>query len=184
MYAQKRIKRLVNVFHENLTDYKKEWYNEIQLRYEFIEPFFTELGWDMSNEQGLEKGCKGVLHDDIIEVDGAPRVIDYSFRIGQVRKFILKAGKDIKEDSHSAYQLRQMGLSIGLPLNILTDFEHFAVYDCRSKPTIADEAKDSRILFLKYTDYQSRWNEIHALFSKKSMLQGFSFDRYIASNQV
>jgi hypothetical protein len=54
-----------------------------------------------------------------------------------VRKFFLEAKKpsiSVKGDVGPAYQLRRYAWSAKLPLSILTDFEEFAVYDCRHHP--------------------------------------------------
>jgi hypothetical protein len=127
---------LVERFEQNLDAYKQGNYNETQVRQEFIDPFFEELGWDITNKQGYAEAYKEVVHEDAIKVGGATKAPDYSFRIGGVRKFFLEAKKpsvNIKEDTHPAYQLRRYAWSAKLPLSILTDFEEFAVYDCRVK---------------------------------------------------
>ncbi len=69
------------------------------------------------------------------------------------------------------------------PLSILTDFEEFAVYDCRVKPAKTDKASHSRILYLKYTDYEDRWDEIAGIFSNDAILKG-SFDKYVESKKA
>jgi hypothetical protein len=45
-----------------------------------------------------------------------------------------KPAVDIKYDIYPAFQLRRYAWNKHLPLSILTDFEEFAVYDCRNKP--------------------------------------------------
>jgi hypothetical protein len=55
---------------------------------------------------------------------------------------------NISTDIHPAYQLRRYGWSAKLQLSILTDFEEFAVYDCRVKPSKTDKVSHSRILYL------------------------------------
>ena len=63
---------------------------------------------------------------------GEDKVEEY--RIGGNRKFFLEAKKpavDISEAVSPAYQLRRYAWSAKLPISILTDFEDFAVYDCR-----------------------------------------------------
>ena len=47
-----RIKRLIETFDYNIEAYKKGSYNETQVRLEFINPFFEEMGWDITNKQG------------------------------------------------------------------------------------------------------------------------------------
>jgi type I restriction-modification system DNA methylase subunit len=180
-----RIKKLTETFDYNLESYKKGSYNETQVRREFIDPFFEELGWDVANKQGYAEAYKDVIHEDAIKVGGITKAPDYCFRIGGARKFFLEAKKpsiNIQEDIHPAYQLRRYGWSAKLPLSILTDFEELAVYDCRVKPVKTDKVSHSRILYLKYTDYAARWEEIAGIFSRDAILKG-SFDKYVESKK-
>jgi len=185
MSVPDRIKELTETFDNNLESYKKGIYNETQVRREFIDPFFEELGWDVANKKGYAEAYKDVIHEDAIKVGGVTKAPDYCFRVGGVRKFFLEAKKpsiNIQKDIHPAYQLRRYGWSAKLPLSILTDFEEFAVYDCRVKPSKDDKVSHSRILFLKYTDYENRWAELAGIFSRDAILKG-SFDQYVESNK-
>jgi hypothetical protein len=180
-----RIKELIETFENNLESYKKGNYNETQVRREFIDPFFEELGWDVTNRQGYAEAYKDVIHEDAIKVGGVTKAPDYCFRVGGTRKFFLEAKKpsvNIQRDIHPAYQLRRYGWSAKLPLSILTDFEELAVYDCRVKPSKTDKVSHSRILYLKYTDYENRWEELAGIFSRDAILKG-SFDKYVESNK-
>ncbi len=186
MNVPDRIKELTETFDYNLESYKKGIYNETQVRREFIDPFFEELGWDVANKKGYAEAYKDVIHEDAIKVGGVTKAPDYCFRIGGARKFFLEAKKpsiNIQEGIDPAYQLRRYGWSAKLPLSILTDFEEFAVYDCRVKPVKTDKVSHSRILYLKYTDYADRWEEIASVFSRDAILKG-SFDKYIESNKI
>ena len=186
MNAPTKILELVERFDQNLEAYRQGKYNETQVRLEFINPLFEELGWDITNKQGYAEAYKEVVHEDAIKVGGATKAPDYSFRIGGIRKFFLEAKKpsvDIKEDTHPAYQLRRYSWSAKLPLSILTDFEEFAVYDCRVKPAKTDKASHSRILYLAYTEYAKRWEKIAGIFSREAILKG-SFDKYVESKKA
>lgn len=186
MSVPDRIKELTRTFDDNLESYKRGIYNETQVRREFIDPFFEELGWDVTNKQGYAEAYKDVIHEDAIKVGGVTKAPDYCFRIGGARKFFLEAKKpavNIQEDINPAYQLRRYGWSAKLPLSILTDFEEFAVYDCRVKPVKTDKVSHSRILYFKYTDYEDRWEEITGIFSRYAILKG-SFDKYIESSKI
>ena len=186
MNVPDRIKNIVETFDYNLETYKKGKYNETQVRLEYINPFFEELGWDVTNKQGYAEAYKDIIHEDAIKIGGVTKAPDYCFRIGGDRKFFLEAKKpslNIKEDIHPAYQLRRYGWSAKLPISILTDFEEFSVYDCRIRPTKTDKASHSRILYLKYTDYADRWGEITDIFSREAILKG-SFDKYVESKKT
>ena len=184
--ASANILKLVERFERNVEAYKKGRYNETQLRREFIDPFFEALGWDVANTNGYAEAYKDVIHEDAIKIGGATKAPDYCFRIGGARKFFLEAKKpsvNIKEDTSPAFQLRRYAWSAKLPLSILTDFEEFAVYDCRVKPVKTDKATHSRILYFTYTDYSGRWDEISSIFSREAILKG-SFDKYVESKKT
>jgi len=177
---------LVERFDRNREAYKSGSYNETQLRREFLDPLFKALGWDMDNDQGYAEAYKDVIHEDAIKVGEATKAPDYCFRIGGARKFFLEAKRpsvDIKHDVSPAFQLRRYAWTTKLPLSILTDFEEFAVYDCRVKPDQNDTAAVARILYLSYTEYAERWNEIAGVFSRNAVLKG-SFDKFAESTKT
>ena len=177
---------LIDRFDRNRDAYKSPQYNETQLRREFLDPFFKILGWDMDNEQGYAEAYKDVIHEDAIKVGEATKAPDYCFRIGGARKFFLEAKRpsvDIKHDVSPAFQLRRYAWTTKLPLSILTDFEEFAVYDCRVKPDQNDNAAVARILYIPYTEYAQRWNEITGVFSRDAVLKG-AFDKYAESTKA
>ena len=149
----------------------------------FIDPFFTPLGWDVDNKQGYAEQYKDVVHEDAIKVGGLTKSPDYCFRVGGTRKFFVEAKKpsiNIKEDADAAFQVRRYAWSAKLPLSILTDFEEFAVYDCRKRPENSDSASTGRILYMTFKEYEWRWEEIAAIFSREAILKG-SFDRFAES---
>ncbi|HIP96799.1 MAG TPA: restriction endonuclease subunit M, partial [Anaerolineae bacterium] len=175
------IERLVERFARNRDVYKRAEYKETQVRVEFIDPFFEALGWDVRNVRGYAEQYKDVVHEDALKVGGATRAPDYCFRVGGVRKFFLEAKKpsvSVKGDVGPAYQLRRYAWSAKLPLSILTDFEEFAVYDCRQRPKPGDKASVGRIMYLTFDQYLDRFDDIFGVFAKESVLQG-SFDRYV-----
>ncbi|MBI5867976.1 MAG: Eco57I restriction-modification methylase domain-containing protein [candidate division Zixibacteria bacterium] len=177
---------LVERFAAHSDAYRSGQYNETQLRREFLDPLFGALGWDVNNAQGYAEAYKDVIHEDAIKVGGATKAPDYCFRIGGSRKFFVEAKKpsvNLKDDPSAAYQLRRYAWSAKLPLSILTDFEEFAVYDCRVKPSLSDNPAKSRTLYCTYTDYPARWDEIAAIFSRDSVLKG-SFDKYAESTKA
>ena len=180
-----RVAELVETFDQHIEAYRSQQYNETQLRREFIDPFFDELGWDVSNKAGYAQAYKDVIHEDAIKIGGATKAPDYCFRIGGARKFFLEAKKpsvDIKGDPHPAYQLRRYAWSAKLPLSVLTDFEELAVYDCRMRPKHTDKADVARIMLFTYKDYLKNWSEIAEIFSKEAILKG-SFDKYAAATK-
>lgn len=180
MGAPQEVLKLVERFDSNHESYMSGEYKEAQIRIEFIDPFFEQLGWDMGNKHGYAEAYKDVIHEDSIKIGSATEAPDYCFRIGGTRKFFLEAKKPsvfIKEALHPAYQLRRYAWSSKLPLSILTDFEEFAIYDCRFKPNKNDSPALGRIKYFTYRDYPEKWDEIYSVFSREAILKG-SFDKY------
>src|SRR6266571_1665234 len=171
---------LIERYDRNHTVYRSEQYNEARLRIEFLNPFFEALGWDINNKQGYAEAYKDVIYEDAIKIGGATKAPDYCFRIGGTRKFFVEAKKpaiNLKDATEPAFQLRRYAWSAKLPMSILTDFEEFIVYDCRVKPDRDDKASTARILYLPFTDYEKRWEELSSIFSREAILKG-SFDTY------
>ena len=134
MVAPREIVDLVERFDRNADAYRSGHYNETQVRREFIDPFFKCLGWDIDNTSGFAEAYKDVIHEDAIRVSGVNKAPDYCFRVGGTRKFFLEAKRpavNVRDDPLPAFQLRRYAWSARLPLSVLTDFEEFAVYDCR-----------------------------------------------------
>ncbi len=174
------IHKLVETFEQNLDSYRSSK-NETELRREFLDKFFTALGWDVANEKGYDEAHKEVVHEFSVEVAGQGKKADYAFRTGTSFDFLVEAKKPsvkIESSQDAAFQIRRYGWSAKLPISILTDFEHFAVYDCRAKPNYSDKASAGRIMLVHYKEYVERWDEIASVFSPDAIRKG-SFAKYI-----
>ena len=181
-----QVLELIQRFDRNREAYRSPHYNEGQLRREFLDPFFKALGWDMDNKEGCAEAYKDVVHEDAIKIGEGTKAPDYCFRIGGARKFFLEAKRpsvDIKNDASPAFQLRRYAWTVKLSLSVLSDFEEFAVYDCRLKPDHKHSAAIGRILYIPYTEYARRWDEIAGVFSRDAVLKGF-FDKFAESNKA
>ena len=84
---------LTERFELHAETYRRQEYNETQVRREFIDPLFAALGWDVDNEAGHAEAYKDVIHEDAIKVGGSTKAPDYCFRIGGARKFFVEAEK-------------------------------------------------------------------------------------------
>ncbi|MGJ4925962.1 Eco57I restriction-modification methylase domain-containing protein [Bradyrhizobium sp. HKCCYLS2038] len=180
MPAPSIVSELVQRYKDNRSDYISDNYKEFRLRREFIDPLFEALGWDVSNRAGYAEAYKDVIHEDTIKIGTASKAPDYAFRIGGTRKFFVETkapGLNLKQNVEPPYQLRRYGWSAKLPLSVLTDFEEFAVYDCRVRPTPSDKASVARTNLIRFDEYEDRWSEIEGIFGREAVLKG-SFDRY------
>jgi type I restriction-modification system DNA methylase subunit len=177
---------LVERFARNREQYLNPRYRETQVRREFLDPFFTALGWDVENRAGRAQQYKDVVHEDALKVGLDARAPDYSFRIGGVRKFFVEAKKpaiNLKDDPEPAFQLRRYAWSAKLPLSVLSDFQELVVYDGRVKPSVTDKASVARVLYVPCEQYEQRWDEVAGVFSKEAIYQG-SFDKYADSTKA
>ncbi len=185
MTPPRTLEQLVEQFDLHREDYLKGNLNETEVRVMYIDPLFELLGWDLHNKKGYAEAYKDVVHEDSLKIGATTRAPDYCFRIGGTRKFFLEAKKPsvhIKEDVSASYQLRRYGWSAKLPVSILTDFEEFAVYDCRMKPSPGDKVSKGRIAYLTYREYVDKWEEISAIYGREAVLKG-SFDRFVESSK-
>ena len=180
--AFENIQSLVRRFDEQKASYKDHAYNEAQTRQDFINPFWKALGWDIDNEKGWAESYREVVYEGSLNVGGATKAPDYSFRLsGGKRLFFLEAKKPsvaIKDGAQPAYQIRRYGWSAKLPVSIISNFAEFAVYDCTGKPRQTDSASTGRIKYLTYSDYLAEFDFIWDTFSNGNVLKG-SFDKYV-----
>ena len=180
MAAPEAVRRLVERFAEQHETYRRQQYNETQVRREFIDPLFEALDWDVDNSGGKPNQYKDVIHEDAIKVGGLTKAPDYCFKIGDTRKFFVEAKKPavpLASHQDSAYQLKRYAWSAQLPLGILTDFEEIAVYDCRIPPKANDPVAKARLFYFKFSDLSKRWKEFSDLFSRAAVENG-SLDEF------
>ena len=155
-------------------------YNETQLRREFVDKFFSALGWDVDNNKGFSEKYKEVMHEEPVRIRGTTLFFDYTFRIGGARKFLVETKKPsvrIKDANEAALQIRRYAWNQKLSLSILTNFEEFAIYDCRIKPENGDAASKARIEYFTFKEYPEKWDWLVSILSPESIQLG-SFDKY------
>ncbi|MCX6668826.1 MAG: restriction endonuclease subunit M, partial [Methanothrix sp.] len=175
MAVPERILELVDRFESDIDKYKSLSYNEEDIKIDFINPLFEALGWDVGNKTNKPPALREVKFEDSVDVQGRVKNPDYSFRLDRARKFFVEAKKpavDIEGGMNPAFQLRSYAWSANLPVSIVTDFEEFAVYDCRSQPFKFDKPTNSRLFIIKYYEFEKRWDEIASLFSKEAVQNG------------
>jgi hypothetical protein len=180
--SKDEIARLVKHFSANQAAFLAPGYKEAHARQEFIDPLFIALNWDVHNQGQSAPDYREVIVEDSIEMEGheARKAPDYVFRIGRERKFFAEAkkpGVDLKTAAGPAYQLRRYAWSAKLSLSVLTDFQEWAAYDCRIRPSEKDKSTVARLGYMTYAEYADRWREIWDVYSRESVWGG-SFDRY------
>ncbi len=179
------LKKLVVNFQDKLSEIKSPNYREARLRTDFLDELFRILGWDLSNAKGLSEKYREVIIEESIDVEGFNKTPDYAFCLGGKKKFFVEAKKpaeNLETNKIHAYQLRRYGWSAKLPICLLTDFEEFAIYDCRVKPNEDDSVTVARILYFKIDQLEEYWDQFINLFSKEAVKDGL-LDKYIESEK-
>ena len=177
------LRRLVNKFRNNISQFTDKNYKEYRLRQDFVNEFFELLDWDMSNKAGLMENLREVVMEDNLEVSGTQKYPDYTFKWGDHAFFFVETKKpsiDIKNDIDPAFQVRRYGYSAKLKISILTDFQELAIYDTRIKPNKNDKAITARLKYFTYDQYEENWDYIYGLLAKGNVISG-SIEKEIGS---
>lgn len=178
-YAKTQMKKRVQLYEEQISQYRQQSYNETQVRIDFVNPFFKLLGWDVDNSAGLPQHLREVTHEATVMVEENGKLRskkpDYSFKVGTETLFYLETKKpsvDITVDSAPAFQVRRYGWSGNLKISVLTNFSDLYIYDCSVRPLENDNLGVAMIAHYNYREYIEKFDEIYSLLSKEAVLSG------------
>lgn len=136
-------------------DYKEDW-----ARSEYIEPLFEALGWTRLNPAQRTNESTGYIREVPLATGSSKRAPDYGFYIRGRLVFYAEAKKprvNIKTDKAASRQIRSYGWTRQHAFGILTDFQEFAVYDCRLKPEANDGPRVGLVEYFTAQEYEDRW---------------------------
>ncbi len=129
------IARLVEQFGGRIVECKGPAYDEANVRTDFLDPFFRALGWDMDNCAGLIPRDRQVDIESRTAVGGRHRRADYLFRVAGRERFVCEAKKpSVELNFCHAFQAKRYAWNKGLPVALLTDFEHLKVFVVGGRP--------------------------------------------------
>jgi type I restriction-modification system DNA methylase subunit len=180
------VQQLSADFATNEKAYLAQSYSESQVRQDFIDKFFTALGWDVTHSVQKNPYEQEVKIENRVTMADSQRRADYAFSIApnfdQV-KFFVEAKKPSRSlaNADDYFQTIRYAWNTRIPIAVLTDFEEFHILDCRHKPNIKT-ALDRRIAEFRYTDYQNEesFAKIFHLFGREAVAAG-SLEKYAAS---
>ena len=148
-------------------------FKELWVREQFIDPLLTALGWDKVRVGAVV--LDGLVTEDRLRGLGATRAPDYAcYLLGQ-RQFFIEAKKpsvNLVTDPAPAHQIRRYSWNAGLAIGLLTDFEEFCFYDCRSHPHETDPADTGRFEYFKVSELPDRWDWVSGLLSRDAVAAG------------
>lgn len=147
-------------------------YQETEARVEYIDPFFSLLGWDLHNSRGLPYNLRDVLREESQVTETSSKKPDYTFRIHSIRKFFVEAKKpsvDIRTSKESAFQVRSYGYTAGLPISVLTNFRTTRIYNTTIEPKSADDVNVGLIISYDHSDYLSQFDTIFRILGRENV---------------
>jgi hypothetical protein len=180
------VRQLVNDFRGHEKAYLAPSYQESQVRQDFIDKFFTALGWDVSHQRQKNPYEQEVKIENRMRTEGTQRRADYAFFIApnfRDVKFFVEAKKPAHDlaNANYYYQTVRYGWNKTTPIAILTDFEELHILDCRYKPNIktALEYKIETFHYSQYTD-EEIFKKIFYLFGRDAVAGG-SLEKFAES---
>jgi len=172
-----RVKELVGNFSQNESKYLAPGYSEAQARLDFIDKFWTALGWDVNHEEQVDPYKQEVKVERGVATSEFRKRADYAFLAPNFRdvRFYVEAKKPHAgiDNPNFYFQTIRYGWNNRTPLSVLTDFEELRVLDCRYKPDIST-ALGHAVLKYHYADYadKDRFRTLYHLFSREAVLNG------------
>src|SRR5665213_2490962 len=124
--AYEVVKKLVAKFKQGEKHYLSQSYQEAEVRQDFLDDFFTALGWDVGHKIQHDPYEQEVKVEKGVRVSGAQKRADYSFAIApnfRDPKFFAEAKKPSKQlkNAQDYFHSIRYGWHMGYPLSILTD---------------------------------------------------------------
>jgi adenine-specific DNA-methyltransferase len=178
---------LINDFENNIIHYLSPSYQEVEVRKEYIDKFFSALGWDVNHDYQKNPHQQEVKIEKPQRQQGAvgQKRADYAFSLApnyKQTKFFVEAKKPsrtLRKNKDDYFQTAKYGWNAGTGISILTDFEEFVIIDCRFKPDI-DTILETQIKYYHFSDFRKEdvFDELYWLFSREAVEAG-NLERYI-----
>jgi predicted RNA methylase len=177
------IVRLVRDFRGNEASFLSPEYPEAEVRKDFIDKFWTALGWDVTHERQKNPYEQEVHVERAVQVGTRKKRCDYAFYVApnfRDERFFVEAKKPQRTltSPDDFFQTIRYSYNRGAAVSVLTDFANFHILDCRSKPNIAT-ALSSSVEHFWYDAYEDKeqFARIYFLFARPAVAAG-SLDRF------
>lgn len=170
-----RLRDKVKQFNEDRDYYRSTSFKEMALRSDFLNPVLEEMGWDPTNRRGSTSVEREVIQEDSLRIEGSSKAPDYALLFEGKRKFFVEAKRpsvNIGEGREAAFQIRRYCWSADLPYGLVTDFEEFAIYDCRAIPDVNDSSLVGRVAYFTCDQLEENWHLLTGLFGREAVSGG------------
>lgn len=173
------IGKLVERFVLYEREYLTAGYLESQVRLDFLDAFWTALGWDVRHEHEVNPYRQEVRVEKSQDTGEKGRKRpDYTFYLNpefRDPKFILEAKRPgvVLTDTDPVLQAIRYGWNAGLSVVVLHNFSELAVVDTRARP---DPRSAAHKVLLRFTARelldQEKFDQIYFLFSRPAIADG------------
>ncbi|MDP4198937.1 MAG: TaqI-like C-terminal specificity domain-containing protein [Bacteroidota bacterium] len=182
-----KVGELARQFEEHETEYLSPKYQESEVRTDFIDKFFSALGWDVRHERQTNPREQEVKVEKNPDSNSSGRRADYAFHLKPNYRdtvFFVEAKKPSVSvgNPDSYFQIVRYGRSAKTPVGVLTDFQEFHIVDCRYEPNIDKSFPSAQIKTFNYKDFldRERFGDFYWLFSREAIeagkLKGFALE--------
>lgn len=158
-------------------------YKEYEVRADFLDHLLEALGWDVHNKRGARYSQREVVREQSTQIEGAPKAPDYALLIEGGRRAYVEAKKpfeNIELSAKHALQIRRYCWSGDLPYGLLSDFDEYAIYDCRAIPGPDDSQLVGRVAYFTLAEIEDYWPVLVGTFGRDAVASG-SLDRIAAT---
>lgn len=173
----------IAAFERERSKFTSPGYKEYEVRADFLDPLLEALGWDVHNKRGVRYAQREVVREQSTRIEGAPKAPDYTLVLDGKRRAYVEAKKpseNIAKSPKHASQIRRYCWSGDLPYGLLTDFDEYAIYDCRAIPGPDDSQLVGRVAYFTLADLEEYWPVLAGTFSRDAVASG-SLDRIAAA---
>jgi len=185
--AFEQTQELIKHFEAGIEHYLSPTYQEAEVRKEFIDKFYSFLGWDVNHDFQKNPFAQEVKIEKAQRQQGAlgQKRADYAFFLApnfKQEQFFVEAKKPsrtLRQNKDDYFQTAKYGWNAGTGVSILTDFEEVVIVDCRFQPDF-DTILQNEIKYYKYTDFRDfdTFEEFYWIFSREALLAG-NLTKYI-----
>lgn len=179
--AHKKVCELIIQFESGIKHYLSSQYQEQEVRQDYIDKFFTTLGWDVNHITQRNPFEQEVKIEKAQRQQGGlgQKRADYAFFLKpdfKKEQFFVEAKKPsrtLRQNREDYFQTAKYGWNAGTGVSILTDFEEIVIIDCRYQPDI-DTILNTQIRYYNYKDFLDleTFGEIYWIFSREAVNAG------------
>ncbi len=186
-----KVQKLAAIFESGKDRYLSSDYQEAEVRKDFVDKFFTALGWDVNHDEQTNPYAQEVKVERGVNEGSARKRADYAFLLApnyRDVRFYVEAKRPSKDfgSADNYHQAIRYGwfTKRTSPFAVLTSFEDFHILDCRLKPNINDTLSRVVERFI-YTDYidSEKFARIYWLFSREAVAGG-SLEKFAENRPI